>query len=149
MGNLLLAIDRPNLVKGLDRGRQSAVNAKDLAVDDGRQTEVVEDLGAVAPHRDGAVLPQALVVEAVDLRDLAGFVVAADEGDAVGVADFERQQQEERLHAVEAAVHKVAHEKVIGVGDVAAHFEQFFEIVKLTVDVAANLRGENESNIRK
>lgn len=49
-----------------------------LAVDDGGEAEVVEDLGAVAPDGDGAVLAQALVVEAVDLRDLTALVVAPD-----------------------------------------------------------------------
>lgn len=58
----------------------------DLAVDDGRQREVVEDLGAVPPHCDGAVLPQTLVVEAVHLSDLSGLVVPSDQRDSVRVA---------------------------------------------------------------
>ena len=55
----------------------------------GRSTtapEVVKHIGAVAPHVDRAVLAQALVIKAVHLGDLAGLVVAADQGDAVGVA---------------------------------------------------------------
>ena len=51
--------------------------------------------------------PQALVVEAVDLRDLPRLVVAADERDAVRIADFVRQQEEEGLDAVEATVDEV------------------------------------------
>jgi len=70
-------------------GRVVACRARPhLAVDDGREAEVVEDLGAVAPHGDGAVLAQALVVEAVHLRDLPALVVAPDQGDAVGVANL-------------------------------------------------------------
>ena len=43
------------------------MDTEDLAVDDGGEGEVVEDLGAVPPHRDAPVLPQALVIEAVNL----------------------------------------------------------------------------------
>ena len=43
------------------------MDTEDLAVDDGGEGEVVEDLGAVPPHRDASILPQALVIEAVDL----------------------------------------------------------------------------------
>ena len=43
------------------------MDTEDLAVDDGGEGEVVEDLGAVPPHRDAPILPQALVIEAVDL----------------------------------------------------------------------------------
>ena len=45
------------------------MDTEDLAVDDGGEGEVVEDLGAVPPHRDAHILPQALVIEAVNLRD--------------------------------------------------------------------------------
>ncbi len=93
------------------------------------------------PH----LLPQALVIESVDLRDLPGFVISSDQSDAVGIADLEgdskvqpdqrlervherahleRQQQQERLHAVESSVDEVAHEEIVGVGNVAADLEQ-------------------------
>ena len=78
-----------HLVKGVDGGREASVHAEDLVVDHRRQTEVVEDLGAVAPHVHRAVLPQTLVVEAVDLRDLPRLVVAADEGNAVGITHLQ------------------------------------------------------------
>ena len=74
-----------------------------------------------------------------DLRDLARLVVAPDERDAVRVAHLEREQQQERLDAVEAAVDKVAHEEVVRVGHVAAHLEQLLQVVELAVDVPAYL----------
>ena len=112
-----------------------------LSVDDGREAEIVEDLCAVPPHGDGAELAEALVVKAVDLRDLARLVVAPDERDAVRVAHLERQQKQEGLDAVESPVDKVAHEEVVRVGHVAAHFEQLFEVVELSVNVSAYLEG--------
>ncbi len=41
-------------------------------------------------------------------------------------------------HRVEAAVDKVAHEEVVGVGHVAADLEELLQVVKLPVDVAAD-----------
>ena len=84
------------------------MDAKDTAVDDGAEGEVIEHLAAPAPDVGRAVLALALVVEAVHLRDLARLVVAANERDALGVAHFEREQKEEGLHAVETAVDEVA-----------------------------------------
>lgn len=57
-----------------------------LAVDDGGEGQVVEDLGAVSPHGDRAVLAEALVIEAVDLGDLPRLVVPPDQRYPVWVA---------------------------------------------------------------
>lgn len=51
-----------------------------LAINDGRQGQVVKDLCAVSPDGDWAVLAEALVVEAIDLRDLPGLMVPSDQG---------------------------------------------------------------------
>lgn len=107
------------------------------AEDEGAEGEVVEHFAAVAPHIGGAVFAQAFVVEAVHGRDLPRFVVAADERDAVWVAHFEAEEEEEAFERVEAAVDEVAHEEVVCVGDVTADAEQLHEVVELAVDVAA------------
>lgn len=52
-------------------------------------------------------LSLALVVEAIHLGDLAGLVVATDEGDTVRVANLEDKEEEEGLDGVEATVDKV------------------------------------------
>lgn len=71
------------------------MHAKDLSIDDRPQRKVVKHVAAVPPNVGAPVLALTLVVEAVNLRDLARLVVAPDEGDPVGVADFEQQEQEE------------------------------------------------------
>ena len=73
MRHLLYSIQRADVIKRVNTGRQAAVQAEDLVVDQGGEREVVEQVGEELPHVGVAVLPQALVVEAVDLRDLAGF----------------------------------------------------------------------------
>lgn len=82
-------------------------------------------------------------------------MVAADEGNAIWVANLETQKEEERLERIEAAVDKVAlellvewpkrlrnvltHEQVVGVGNIATDAEQLHQIVKLAVYVTTYL----------
>ncbi len=110
MGHFLFPVDDPYLVQGVDAGTESPVNGEDLVLDDGREGEIIEDLGAVSPNVDAAVFAEALIVKSVHLGDLAGFVISADEGDAIGVADFEGEEEEEGFDGVVAAVDEVAEE---------------------------------------
>ena len=109
-----------------------------LVLHERRERQVVEEVGEDLPDVGVAVLAQALVVEAVDLRDLPALVVPSDERDPVRVAHLQREQQQEGLDGVEAAVDEVAHEEVVGVGYRPPHFEELLQVVKLPVDVAAD-----------
>ena len=115
------------------------MHAEDSFLNEGGEGDVVENLGAISPHINRAVFPETFVVEAIDLRDLSTFVVASDERDAVRVSDFEGEQQQEGLHRVEATVHEVPHEEVVGLGALATHFKQLDQVVELPVDVPTNL----------
>lgn len=54
-----------------------------LSVDQRGERQVVEQVCEVLPDVGVAVLPQALVVEAVDLRDLPRLVVSSQDGDSL------------------------------------------------------------------
>jgi len=49
------------------------------------------------------------------------------------------EQQEKCLHAVVSSINEVPQEEVVGVWALTADLEELDEIVKLTVDVSANL----------
>ena len=57
MRDLLFAVDGPDLIQSLDAGRKTSVNAEDLAVDDRREAEVIEDFRAISPDGDAAIFP--------------------------------------------------------------------------------------------
>jgi len=42
------------------------------------------------------------------------------------------------LDRIEAAIDEIAEKQVVGVGTLAAHLEQFFQVIKLTVDIATD-----------
>lgn len=54
------------------------MNTQYSPVDDGAQRHEIEYLTAGLPYRSISVLLEALFVEAVYLRDLAGLVIATD-----------------------------------------------------------------------
>ena len=62
-----------------DQGKSGVVN---LFVNQRRQGEVIEQVCEVFPHVGIAILPQALVIEAVHLSDLSALVVPPQYCDA-------------------------------------------------------------------
>lgn len=65
------------------RTQNASFHFTDLVLDQRRHGEVVEQLGEAIPDRGVAVLAQAFVVEAVNLRDLPRLVVSPKDGDTV------------------------------------------------------------------
>ena len=149
------------LIKGINSGRQATVHAENLVINDGRQTEIVEDFRAVSPNVDGAILLEALIIETVHLSDLAGFVVSADQGNPVRISHLQKtmnmvtkmktrrermypylqgQQKQERFHTVVATVDEVTEKQVVGVGALASNLEQLNQIVELTMNITADLQ---------
>lgn len=108
MRNLLDAVQGSDVVQRVDAGRETAVETEDLVVDEGGEGEVVEEVGEVLPDVGVAVLSEALVVEAVDLGDLAGLVVTAEDGDAGGVSDLESDEECDGLDGVVSTINIVA-----------------------------------------
>ena len=73
------------------------MQAEDLIVNESGQGEVIEEISEELPHIGVAVLPQAFVVEAVNLSDLAGFVVSSQDGDALGISNLESDKKRYRF----------------------------------------------------
>lgn len=84
--DLAEAVDDLDLVDRVDGWRKASVYAEDVVIYDDGECKEVEHVCEVVPDIGVAVLAAAFSVEAVRLSDAAGFVVAADEGDAVRVS---------------------------------------------------------------
>jgi hypothetical protein len=86
MRNLLGTGNDTDLINCTDLGAQTAMNAKNLTIDNGSEHKKIKYLAARLPNRGVTVLLLALLVESIDLGDLTGLVIASDEGDLVGVS---------------------------------------------------------------
>ena len=69
------------------------MQAKYAIRNDCRHGQVVEGVREILPDVCIAVLAKALVVETIDLRDLATLVVAAENSDSAAVANLKGYQQ--------------------------------------------------------
>ncbi|KAB8364839.1 hypothetical protein FH972_024702 [Carpinus fangiana] len=108
VGHFLYAVEGADVVEGVNAGAEAAVEAEDLVFNEGGEGQIVEEVGEALPYVCVAILAQALVVEAVDLGDLAGLVVAAQDGDALGVADLQGDEEGDCFDGEVAAVNVVA-----------------------------------------
>ena len=82
------------------------------------------------------------------LGDLARLVIATENGDSLGVAHLQGNEQSDSLNRVIAAIDVVTHEKVVCARWLASNFEKLPQIVELAVDITANgHRRFNNGNI--
>jgi len=123
MGHLLDAIQRPRVVQRVNAGGESAVEAKNLVGDDSGHREVVKSIGEVLPYVGISVFSQTLVVEAVDLGNLSGFVVATKNCYAVLVPHLEADKEGYCLETVVATVNVVSHKEVVAIRALSSNFE--------------------------
>jgi hypothetical protein len=105
--NFLNSIQSSDIIQSVNARGQTAVEAEDLVVDQGGQRKVVEEVGEVLPDVGVAVFSEALVVEAVDLGDLAGFVVSSKNGYALGVSDLEGDEEGNGLDGIISSVNVI------------------------------------------
>lgn len=108
MRNLLNSIKGSDVIESIDARREAPVQAEDLVVDEGGEGEIVEKVGEVLPDIGISVLAETFVIEAVDLSDLARLVVAAEDGDALGISDLQGDEQSNCLDRVVSTVDVVA-----------------------------------------
>ena len=108
MWNLLYTIQCSDVIKGIDAGGEASVQAEDLVVDQGGKGEVVKEISEVLPYVRVAIFSETFIVEPIDLCDLAGFVVATEDGDALGVSDFQSYEECDGLNGVVTSIDIIA-----------------------------------------
>jgi hypothetical protein len=107
--HLLYTIESPDIVECIDARRETPVEAEDLIIDQGCEREIIEKVGEVFPDVRVTVFSKTLVVEAVDLCDLAGFVVTTEDCDALRISDFESNQEGDGFNGVVSSINVVAY----------------------------------------
>lgn len=85
MRDLLSTSNDTDLINGTNLGAQTTMNAENLSINDSGEDKEIENLAARLPNRCVTILLLTLLVETIDLSDLAGLMVASDEGDLVRI----------------------------------------------------------------
>lgn len=121
------------------------METENTVFNNGCEREVIKEVGENFPDSSPSIFTQALIVKAVDLRNLAGLVVSAENMDAIGIADLEYDEERHSLDAIVASVNIIAHKKVIRVRGGTANPKELQNIVPLidcTVTVRVSEPGE-------
>jgi hypothetical protein len=118
------------------------VHGENLLVNDGSNGETIEAIGESLPELD-IVSALALIVETVDTVDRGTLVVSTQDEEVLGVLDLVGKEKTNSLKRLLSTVDVVTEEKVVGLWGETAVFKETQEIVVLTVDITANLRGES------
>lgn len=80
-----------------ERGRGSKTGAASyLSIDQRSERQVVKQVCEVLPDVGVPVLPQALIVEAIDLRDLPRLVVPSQDGDSLLETNLNQDEEKKR-----------------------------------------------------
>jgi hypothetical protein len=91
------------------------MQAENFLLNDCGKRQVVEEICEVFPNVSVSVLPQAFIVETVDLGDLTGLVISTEYGDSILVADLKTHQESDSLDGVVPTINIISHEKVVRV----------------------------------
>ena len=65
------------------------MHAKDFVINNCGDCQKVKDLSEGPPYIEGSILLDTLIIEAIDLSDQSGFMVASEEGNPVSIPHFE------------------------------------------------------------
>jgi len=102
------AINNFDLIYAMNAWAQPSMHTKYIVVDDYTEREEVKHVGEVMPYVCVAIFPVTFCVETVGLSDAARLVVASDQVYAVGVSEFETDEERDRFYGKEASVDVVA-----------------------------------------
>jgi len=117
------------------------MDTQNLSFNDSCDGEVIKEVSGVLPGVDVSILSLTLLIEAVELSNLSGFVISSKKGDSARVFYLEAKEKLDGLYGIIPSIDKVTNKDVAGVGDLATDSEEFEDIVKLSVDVATYADG--------
>ena len=107
MRYFLNTIERSDIVKGIDGGTETSVETENLVLNQSGERKIVEKVGKVLPDIRVSIFAQTFVVESVDLCDLSGFVVSTKDCDALGITNFQCNEECNSLNGIVSTVNIV------------------------------------------
>ena len=135
----------PNVVDGVNFGRQSTMHAEILTVHDRGEGQAIEALHASVVDLL-SILDEAFGLEGKILAQMPTFVVTPDQMDRVTIKQFQRPEVENDLDAEIPAIHVIAEKKITGFVRLTTNFEELYQVVELPMNITAN--GDGSGNLQ-
>lgn len=102
------------------------------------QGQEVEEIGETLPNTGIAVFPKTFVIEAINLGDLARFMITTEDCDSLGVSNLKSNEKCDRLDGIVTLIDIVTHKELVRVRIGPSNTEEFHQIVELTVNIATD-----------
>lgn len=80
------------------------MEAEELILHDCSERQVIKQLSEALPDIGVAVFAGALIIEAIDLSDLSGLMIASEDGDSIFVPDLECDEQGDSFYGVVSCI---------------------------------------------
>jgi len=97
-----------------------------------------------APPQLNAIPSLALVEKPIDPIDIRRFVVSAQQKEGLRIAELVRQQQGQGFYRVQTPIHVIPEKEVVGSRWYAALLKDPQQVLKLTVQIPADLHRSTE-----
>jgi len=114
------------------------MQTENLRSNDCSQRKVVEQLSKLLPHFSISILPQAFIIEPVNLSDLSALMVASKDGQSLWISHFQSDKESDSLNRVIASINVISHEQVISIRGLSSNLKKFAQVVELSMDVTTN-----------
>ena len=109
------------------------MDTENLTIYRGRQRQVVKQVRELLPDGKTSILALALDLEAVDLRNLARFMITSQKKKPAWKPQFEQYQVRNGFNGSGPSVHIVSQEEVIRVGYFTSNSKQLDHVEELTM----------------
>lgn len=138
MRNFLHSVKLSNLIQCVNAWGKTAMQTENLWSNYCSQRKVVEQLSELLPNFSISILPQAFIIEPVNLRDLSALMITSKDGQSLWISDFQSDKQSDSLNRIIASINVISHEQVIGIRGLSSNLEKFTQVVELTMNVTTD-----------
>ena len=76
------------------------MNTQNPILNNGRKRQQIKNFRAILPNIKTAILPQALIIKAINLRNLPRLMIAPQQKKLIPIPNFAGKQQEKSLNTV-------------------------------------------------
>lgn len=115
------------------------MSSEDLSFYYSCKRQIIKQLSQHFPDIVVFVLSHAFIIETIILSNTPGFVVASKDSYSFFVSDLQAEKQTNSLDRVVTSINIISKKQVVSVGDTASNFEEFHEIVELSMNVSTDV----------
>ena len=85
--------------------------------------QIIKNIGKILPDIQGPILPQTLIIEPINLRNLPRLMIAPQQYNPILIAYLVDQQQQKCLNTIEPTIYKITKKQICNKRWLSSDFE--------------------------